>query len=97
LVITALCGRECEKPDYLQSPTKNDHCPLPLLLRTWCRFAVCIDPLAFMNVSRQNFLHLAAGAALLPAATRIARAQAYATQPMHIILPFAPAYNCLRV
>jgi len=38
-----------------------------------------------MKLPRRNFLHLAAGAAALPAASRIARAQAYPTRPVRII------------
>ena len=38
---------------------------------------------------RRQFLHLAAGAAALPAMSRIARAQAYPTRPVTIIVPFA--------
>src|SRR5260221_13211773 len=44
-----------------------------------------------MNLPRRNFLHLAAGAAALPAVSRIARAQAYPTRPVRIIVGFAPA------
>jgi tripartite-type tricarboxylate transporter receptor subunit TctC len=39
--------------------------------------------------SRRQFLHLAAGAAALPAVSRIARAQAYPTRPVRIIVTFA--------
>ena len=35
-----------------------------------------------MKLPRRNFLHLAAGAAALPAVSRIARAQAYPTRPV---------------
>jgi tripartite-type tricarboxylate transporter receptor subunit TctC len=38
---------------------------------------------------RRQFLHLAAGAVALPAASRIARAQAYPTRPVRIIVGFA--------
>jgi len=43
-----------------------------------------------MKLPRRNFLHLAAGAAALPAVSRIARAQAYPTRPVRIVVPFTP-------
>ena len=42
-----------------------------------------------MKLPRRQFLHLAAGAAALPAASRIARAQAYPSRPVRIVVPFA--------
>src|SRR5215469_15001189 len=39
---------------------------------------------------RRQFLHLAGGAAALPAVSRFARAQTYPVRPVHIIVPFAP-------
>jgi len=42
-----------------------------------------------MKLPRRQFLHLAAGAAVLPAVSRIARAQAYPTRPVRIIVGFA--------
>jgi tripartite-type tricarboxylate transporter receptor subunit TctC len=42
-----------------------------------------------MKLPRRQFLHLAAGAAALPAVTRIARAQTYPTRPVRIIVGFA--------
>src|SRR5262249_50697071 len=42
-----------------------------------------------MKLPRRNFLHLAAGAAALPAVTRFACAQAYPTRPGRIIVGFA--------
>ena len=44
-----------------------------------------------MKLPRRKFLHLAAGAAALPAVSRIARAQAFPTRPVHLIVPIAPA------
>jgi tripartite-type tricarboxylate transporter receptor subunit TctC len=44
-----------------------------------------------MKLPRRNFLHLAAGAAALPAVSRIAWAQAYPARPVRLIVPFAPA------
>jgi tripartite-type tricarboxylate transporter receptor subunit TctC len=39
---------------------------------------------------RRQFLHLAAGAAALPFAPHVARAQAYPSRPVHIIVGFPP-------
>src|SRR5262245_31518634 len=39
---------------------------------------------------RRQFLHLAAGAAALPAVSRIARAQAYPSRPVRMIVGFTP-------
>jgi tripartite-type tricarboxylate transporter receptor subunit TctC len=44
-----------------------------------------------MKLSRHQFLHLAAGAAALPAVPRIARAQAYPRRPVRIIVPTSAA------
>jgi tripartite-type tricarboxylate transporter receptor subunit TctC len=40
-----------------------------------------------MKIPRRQFLHLAAGAAALPAVSRIARAQTYPTRPVTMIVP----------
>jgi tripartite-type tricarboxylate transporter receptor subunit TctC len=40
---------------------------------------------------RRQFLHLAAGAAALPAVSRVAWAQAYPTRPVRLIVPIGPA------
>ena len=42
-----------------------------------------------MKLPRRKFLHLAAGAAALPAVSRVARAQAYPTRPVRIVVGFA--------
>jgi tripartite-type tricarboxylate transporter receptor subunit TctC len=42
-----------------------------------------------MKLRRREFLHLAAGAAALPAVSRIAWAQAYPSRPVRLVVPFA--------
>jgi tripartite-type tricarboxylate transporter receptor subunit TctC len=50
-----------------------------------------------MKLSRRRFLHLTAGAAALPAVSGIARAQAYPTRPIRLVIPFPPggAYDAV--
>jgi tripartite-type tricarboxylate transporter receptor subunit TctC len=43
-----------------------------------------------VELSRRKFLHLAAGAAALPAVSHLARAQAYPTRPIRLVIPFPP-------
>ena len=43
-----------------------------------------------MKFPRRKFLHVAAGAAALPAVSRFARAQGYPTRPVHIVVGFPP-------
>ena len=43
-----------------------------------------------MKFSRRTILHLAVGAAAVPAASRIARAQTYPSRPVRWIVGFAP-------
>ena len=43
-----------------------------------------------MKLPRRNFLHLATGAAALPALARIASAQTYPSRPVRIIVGFPP-------
>jgi tripartite-type tricarboxylate transporter receptor subunit TctC len=40
--------------------------------------------------TRKQFLHLAAGAAVLPAVSRLARAQAYPTRPIRVLVTAGP-------
>ena len=42
-----------------------------------------------MKLPRRQFLHLAIGTAVLPVASRIARAQAYPTRPITLVVPVA--------
>ena len=46
-----------------------------------------------MKLPRRRFLHLAAGAAALPAVSRITWAQAYPTRPVRIIVGFPPGQS----
>jgi hypothetical protein len=43
-----------------------------------------------MKLPRRQFLHLAAGAAALPAISRVAWAQAYPTRPVRLIVGWPP-------
>jgi tripartite-type tricarboxylate transporter receptor subunit TctC len=43
-----------------------------------------------MELSRRQFLHLAVGAVALPTGSRIARAQAYPTRPVRLVVGFPP-------
>jgi tripartite-type tricarboxylate transporter receptor subunit TctC len=43
-----------------------------------------------MKLQRRRFLHLAAGAVVLPVVSRTASAQAYPARPVRIIVPFPP-------
>jgi hypothetical protein len=42
-----------------------------------------------MKLPRRTFLHLAAGAAAVPAVSRIAKAQSFPSRPITMIVPFA--------
>jgi hypothetical protein len=44
-----------------------------------------------MKLPRRNFLHLAAGAAALPAVSHVAWAQAYPNRYVRLVVPFAAA------
>jgi tripartite-type tricarboxylate transporter receptor subunit TctC len=44
-----------------------------------------------MRIPRRKFLHLAMSGAALPAVSRMARAQAYPSRPVRVIVPFAAA------
>ena len=54
------------------------------------RFTGDIQRGMLMKLPRRQFLHLAAGAAALPAVSRVAWAQAYPTRPVRIIVGFPP-------
>jgi len=43
-----------------------------------------------LKLPRRQFLHLAAGAAALPAVSHFARAQAYPARPIRLVVPFPP-------
>src|SRR5438874_13016303 len=52
------------------------------------RFVLKVSKKNIMKLPRRQFLHLAAGVATLPALPRIARAQAYPSRPVRILVGF---------
>jgi tripartite-type tricarboxylate transporter receptor subunit TctC len=46
-----------------------------------------------LKLPRRTFLHLAAGAAALPALPRFARTQGYPSRPVHVIVGFTAGNN----
>src|SRR5262245_14329731 len=48
----------------------------------------CVRKRSAMTLPRRRFLHLAAAAAVVPAASRLALAQAYPARPVHIAVGF---------
>jgi tripartite-type tricarboxylate transporter receptor subunit TctC len=51
--------------------------------------AINISQVTAMKLPRRKFLHLAAGAAALPAVSRVARAQTYPSRPITIVIGYA--------
>jgi tripartite-type tricarboxylate transporter receptor subunit TctC len=49
-----------------------------------------------LKTSRRKFLHLGAGAAAMPAMSRIARAQTYPTRPVRIVVGWAAPGRILQ-
>jgi hypothetical protein len=49
-----------------------------------------LDSTKTLKFTRRRFLHLAAGAAALPAVSRLARAQAYPTRPIRVLVTAGP-------
>src|SRR5262245_56689840 len=54
------------------------------------RFIACISGSDTVKLPRRNFLHLVAGAAALPAVSRVVRAQAYPSRPVRVVVGFPP-------
>src|SRR5207237_7960864 len=66
----------------------RSHFPKEYFITPIPRFA---EKRATMKCSRRQFLHLATGAAALPAVSRTARAQAYPSRPITMVVSFAAA------
>ena len=56
-----------------------------------CAARPCIAKASIMKLPhRRQFLHLAAGAAAVPALSSIAQAQSYPSRPIRLVVPFPP-------
>jgi tripartite-type tricarboxylate transporter receptor subunit TctC len=64
--------------------------PTPLSEATEVGIALVPPSEHAMKIPRRRFLHLAAGAAAMPAFSRIASAQAYPARPIRLVIPFPP-------
>jgi tripartite-type tricarboxylate transporter receptor subunit TctC len=62
-----------------------------LLELQWQSRATRIEGNAMSKFGRRKFLHLAAGAAALPAVSRVAQAQSYPSRPITLLVPYPPA------
>jgi tripartite-type tricarboxylate transporter receptor subunit TctC len=62
----------------------------PHSLKVYKRTVIGNSGVESMKLPRRRFLHLLAGSAALPAASRIARAQTYPARPVRLIVPFPP-------
>ena len=75
-------------PPFRASPLRRKF--FPEFTRQF-RMAATIHEWGIMKLPRRHFLHLAAGAAALPAMSRVGRAQTYPTRPVRIVVGFTPA------
>jgi tripartite-type tricarboxylate transporter receptor subunit TctC len=86
--VPAISLREALSDPYQDGRNKTGHDnrrnPVILLTDDLQRMGVA------MKLPRRRFLRLAAGAAALPLASRLALAQAYPSRPVRIIVPVAP-------
>src|SRR5262249_3269872 len=78
-----LCHRPASIPNVKLSVVSDAH-----RLPTHHRSIALPEGIAMKRL-RRTFLHLAAGAAALPAVTCVVRAQTYPTRPVRLIVPFA--------
>jgi tripartite-type tricarboxylate transporter receptor subunit TctC len=69
----------CDNLNGYQNRVKND-----------CQICSDCSWEGTMNLARRTFLHLAAGAAALPFAPHVARARAYPTRPITMVVPYPP-------
>ena len=80
------CPQLCTRASFLSGTD------ITLFRSTECSHILAAVPWGgnTMEIPRRQFLHLAGGAAALPALSRIARAQAYPSRPVRIVVGFPP-------
>ena len=86
-------ARSATADAFARAPLPKRFCNLDRLLHAMKARGldgiVATAPWNVMKLPRRNFLHLAAGAAALPAVSRFAWAQTYPVRPVTIIMPVA--------
>src|SRR5258708_24829919 len=86
--IEAWAVKQSQDPASIPPPLASPRSPRVLRNDRLCLRCDCGWRIR-MKIPRRQFLHLAASAAALPVVSGIARAQAYPTPPVHIVVGFA--------
>src|SRR5262245_61464876 len=85
--------RDSEKSVHAKDPSNQKRSRCAAIVPSYGHYVACAaqgEGGFKMKLPRRHFLHLAAGAAALPAMSPFAWAQAYPIRPVRIIVPYPP-------